>query len=353
MDDDRMIRAFLVDDAPPSAEVVAEGRRRLYAAAPPARRPRRRPAWSLGAAGLAAAAACAATVVTLGGGDPAPPGGRTLTASQVLLAAAHEAETAPPGRYWHSHVVAGQTYRVDQGGYAIVGARMEIDGWAARSPRDADVTRSRFAGARPQTAADRAAWARAGSPKTWRVRSNGSLIVQRAADQPWDVRRTSPAAKKAREAFFADQAERCAKTRDCPPSEPSAAQREAFAGDPKALRAYLDAATGQGGPSGMLRNAAGLLTQPGSGKLHGAVFRLLAGLPGIRNAGRTTDSEGRPALALSARDARLDTRLLLEPGTYRVLGLQDVLVTGTEGLKPGTVYRQDVYLKLGWTDEAP
>lgn len=72
---------------------------------------------------------------------------------QVLLTAARR----PGGRYWHTHVLNGQAYRVPTGGYVITGVRMEIDQWLARSDHDSDVFRGRFAGAAPQAAADRAA----------------------------------------------------------------------------------------------------------------------------------------------------------------------------------------------------
>jgi hypothetical protein len=67
MNELRMIRALL-DEAPPSAEVIAEGRSRIAAGTI---RPRRRRArWGLTGAGLTAAALAAAVTVAVNGGAP-------------------------------------------------------------------------------------------------------------------------------------------------------------------------------------------------------------------------------------------------------------------------------------------
>ena len=89
MDEMRMIRSFL-DEAPPSAEIVAEGRRRLTAGRPRPRVRTRRRLWG-GLTVLAAAATAVALAVGLAGGSPTrrpvePV--RSLTARQVLLTAA-------------------------------------------------------------------------------------------------------------------------------------------------------------------------------------------------------------------------------------------------------------------------
>ncbi|MCO5968578.1 CU044_5270 family protein [Actinoallomurus soli] len=364
MDDERMIRSLL-QEAPPSAEVVAEGRRRLYAA-PPRRSRWRVPGLGVAGLGLAAAATAAVFAVTTSGPPPAPvrtTPARPMSARQVLLAAAEKAASEPVGRYWHTHVISGQAYHVAKGDYVIDGARHEIDQWTARSAEDDDVFRSRFAGAIPQTAADRAAWRRAGSPKAWRVLSNGQYIRQTAAAEPWDLVRMTPAEKRGYEKLVARARKQCAgHPRGCPQQELTQAQREALADDPAALRQRLLTTSGKGGPGNVLTQAGDFLAQPGSPKLDAAVFRVLADTPGIRNAGSVTDLRGRAAIALTARSSdatgTFDTQLLLQPGTYRVLGTQTVLVARgrgpeTAGMKPGTVYAEQLFLEMGWTDSAP
>ncbi|GAA4634046.1 hypothetical protein GCM10023196_074030 [Actinoallomurus vinaceus] len=365
MDDQRMIRSFLAE-APPSAEVIAEGRRRVLAQAKPRPRPRGTTfRLGLGGLGVATAAAATAVALTVSGGSPASRTMPTtqLTAQQVLLAAAQKAASEPVGRYWHSHVIDGQAYHVAKGDYVITGARHEIDQWIARTDGDDDVFRSRFAGAIPQTSADRAAWQRAGSPSTWRVLSNGQYIAQTATPDKWDLVRTTPAQRKGYEKMLARARKECAaKPRICPAAQQiTQAQREALPKDPSALRAYLLSPGGKGGPSAALTNAAHFLAKPGSPKLRAAVFRTLAGMQGIRNKGRTTDVRGRTATALAARssDARgtFDVELLLRPGTYQVLGTETVLVSGrgaeTQGMKPGTVFTQELFLEMGWANTAP
>jgi hypothetical protein len=84
------------------------------------------------------------------------------------------------------------------------------------------VFRVRDAGAAPQTAADRAAWKRVGSPKRWRVLSNGDHISRSATPSAWDVRRSTPAMKR----YDAGMAKRCAKRPPgaCPPVPPTTEQ---------------------------------------------------------------------------------------------------------------------------------
>jgi hypothetical protein len=374
MDEMRMIRSLL-EEAPPSAEVVAEGRRRLN----PRPRSRRRLWGGLAVAGAAATAVVLAIGLT---GGPASTGRpepvRPTTARQVLLTAAEKAAAAPVGRYWHTHVISSEGYHIDKGDYMIFGARQEVDQWLARSDKDPDVFRSRFAGATPQTPADRAAWKRAGSPTHWRVLSNGDRIPQSAKSGAWDLRRLSPAAKRGERKLQADMAERCARhPKACPPAPPGPARREALAHDPKALRAYLLRAAGAGGSSYLLNVAGGFLLQPSSPELRAAVFRVLAAEPGVRDLGASRDPLGRPAIVLAARMTQnenlYDNELLLDPVTYVPLGVQTVLVHGnggkrvppppgmpsiqsggleTTGMKPGAITHSEIYVAMGWTDTA-
>jgi hypothetical protein len=382
MDEMRMIRSFL-DEAPPSADVVAEGMRRLAAGAPPARSRTRRRLWG-GLTMLAAAATAAALAIGLTGGTPAGTGTkevpvRPLTARQVLLTAAVKAAATPVGRYWHTHVISSEGYHVDRGDYMIFGARHEIDQWIGRSDKDGDVFRSRFAGAAPQTVADRAAWKRAGSPKSWRVLSNGQYISQSAKPDAWDLRRSTPAEKREEARFEAGMAKRCAKRPPgaCPPPPPTTEQRNALARDPQALKRYLLKAAGQGGVSNLLTVSGGFLLDPSSPELRAAVFRVLADVPGVRNLGTARDALGRPAIVLAGRMTQnanvYDDELLLDPATYVPLGTQTVLVKGnggkrvpppagmppiqsggleTKGMKPGAITHSEIYVAMGWTNTA-
>jgi hypothetical protein len=128
MDELNMIRALL-DEAPPSAEVIAEGRQRVAAGAIGPRRPRAR--WGLAGAGLTAAALAAAVAVAATGGVPgtrpaaptARPAGPTVrgasfgpatTVSDVLRHAALAALRLPggaplPGQFVYTKLFVSQT----------------------------------------------------------------------------------------------------------------------------------------------------------------------------------------------------------------------------------------------------
>jgi hypothetical protein len=355
MDEMRMIQNLL-DEAPPSAEVVAEGRRRLTA------RPRRGrwPLW--GGLAVVGAAAAVTLAVALTGGPVrtvGPEPVRPMTARQVLLTAADKAAAAPVGRYWHTHVISSEGYHIAAGDYMIFGARMEIDQWLARSDKVSDVFRSRLAGATPQTPADRAAWRRAGSPAHWRVISNGAPIPQSVRPEAWETRTLSPARKRLEKRYEADEARRCATIPKACSSVPLGPERrEALAHDPQALRRYLLQTAGKGGSGYLLNVVGGFLLDPSSPELRAAVFRVLAGEPGVHNLGTTRDSLGRPAIVLAGRTTQkadvYDNELLLDPSTYAPLGVQTVLVRGDGGrhIRPGAIVHSELYLAMGWTNTA-
>ena len=359
MDELNMIRSML-DDGLPSQAVVIDGRRRLQAAQVPVR-PKRRVRLRLAGVGLGAVAAAAAVAVVATSGAPVdhrPVAGGPVTARQILLTAATQAEQAVSGRYWHSHTIIGQGYPVS-GGYSILGARMEIDQWTASRPADDNVYFSRFAGAIPETASDQAAWKRAGSPSKWTVFSGGHYIPQTTQPAAWDRSVLTPAQ---RAAMAKPMKNGC--RQQCPGMTMTEQQGKALAADPQKLSALVFPTTGKGGKSvtsGDIMSAFGFLAgQPVSADVRAEVFRLLAKVPGIRAIGHVKDSEGRTAVALAAPsqdgDTAVDTELLLDPASYQILGTQDVVVqAGPEfrGMKVGSIFTNQVVVSVGWTNEVP
>jgi hypothetical protein len=364
MDEMNMIRTLLAE-APPPEKVIAEGRQRLQNGDRPLARRRPRARWSVAGFGLTAVAACAAVAMGLGGvAEPnhgSSTSSRTMSAQGVLLAAASKAETEPVGRYWHTHVINGQAYYIASGGYVISGAKMEVDQWLARSDKDPDVFRSRFAGAGPQTPADTAAWKRAGAPQQWTVLSNGGHIRQTTQPEKWALTRTNPAQKRARTALMDRLEQQCpSKQKQCPPSQERPQALEKLISDSSALTQRLHAPAGKGGPGNVLTNAADLLAQPISAKARATVFRALAKDSSLRKVSRTRDLRGRTAIALVAPTSfngdTFDVELLLAPGAYQLLGTETVLTKGgnaeAAGMKPGTVFTHQLFLEMGWTNSA-
>jgi hypothetical protein len=120
MNELNMIRALL-EEAPPSAEVIAEGRRRITAR--PARRARPQARWGLTGAGLTAAAAAAAITVAVAGAPGTRPGGPAArgasfgpatTAPGVLRNAALAALQMPGSAPSPSQFVYTKLYRYQQ-----------------------------------------------------------------------------------------------------------------------------------------------------------------------------------------------------------------------------------------------
>ena len=128
--DEMLLVRQLLDEPPPSREVITSGRERVSSqsagAVPTTRRRRRRVgfgrALALGLTGVAAAASLAVATLGFGHASPQGAGPQTiqLSARNILLAAAITAESAPTsGAYWHVHSMARTTLpqRFGHGGF--------------------------------------------------------------------------------------------------------------------------------------------------------------------------------------------------------------------------------------------
>jgi hypothetical protein len=347
--------------------------------------PRGRAAFGLGL--VAVAAATVVGVATLGSTSPA--GSRhpalarpvELSARSILLTAADKAAAEPMGRYWMVHMRGGQSYHAGPaiGGYTVVGYSTEESSWTARSEADTDVFYARDLGARPLTAADKAAWKKAGSPSTWKVWSNDHYATLStkpgatfgAGPGTWVSDETTPAQKRKNAAQTEEMCKKVAKA--CEKVEFNAlswADRQKLASDPIRFKELLfpdrpgTVKMALLGPATQLMEAYGFLTtQPASPQVRAAAFRLVAGLPGIRSIGEVQDADGRTGVGLAARATMrdgsgtiFDEVLILDPKTYKVLGDQRVVVKAggsDRGMKPGTILYQDVVLQAGWTNANP
>jgi hypothetical protein len=353
--------------------------------------PRRRAAFGLGL--VATAAAAVVGIATLGGTSPASPGhpaqghsgqGRPaeLSAKSILLTAADKAAAEPMGRYWVYHLTGGQSYHTGPatGGYTVVGYSTEQSSWTARSASDSDMMYSRDLGARPLTAADKAAWKKAGSPSTWKVWSNdhyATLSTKPGASfgtEPgtWSQDSTTPAQKKKNIALMKETCKKAPKTCEKMAfTSLSSQDRQKLASDPVRFKELLFPGWGNAIKVKGTMDAAHqlmaaynfLTTQPASPQVRAAAFRLFAGLPGIRSVGKVQDASGRTGIGLAARATMqdgsattFDEVLVLDAKTYQVLGDQRVVVKAggsDRGMKPGTILYHDVVLQAGWTNQTP
>ncbi|MFG1997942.1 hypothetical protein ACGFNU_02195 [Spirillospora sp. NPDC048911] len=355
------VRALFDDPPEPSAHTVATARRRMTEDDRP-RRPWRSQA---GLAGLVAAgAAVTVAVATMSGGgsktpETAPTTGNKVGGNNILLAAAAQAEREKVGRYWRTRTVAEPVVYAASGGY-VVARKSEGDEWVPRSLADPLVSYNRPLGIGPATDADQAAWREAGSPRTWRVRTaDDPRTITLTASGPgrWDTYRTSGAERK----------------RMCKCEVEPWLEREKLASRPGGLerllfpereqRAKVGGRTVRIDPANRLLASYDLLTQAASPKVRAAVFRLLAGQPGIRLVEGVRDMRGRAGIALVGRGTTIggasgvfDVQVILDPGTHQVLGRQYVVVTKGgrfPGVRPGAVVERRAVLSAGWTNESP
>ncbi len=78
----------------------------------------------------------------------------------------------------------------------------------------------------------------------------------------------------------------------------------------------------------------------------------MADVPGVRAVGEVKDAKGRTGIGLAMRDARTETRVVLDPETYRLMSFE-VLAVDVPKRKPGDVLSYTTVTSAGWTNEKP
>jgi hypothetical protein len=363
VDELHMIATML--DEPPAEGAAARGRIRLQDEIRSPGRPSghrrvpRMPRPVFGGIGLAAVAAVAAGAVVLSSGTtpraPSPPGTSPSTARSVLLAAATRAEGAPMGhgRYWSSVIC--------EAGYVVAGSGQhytvrEIGSWDAGPGKDAWI-------------AERVVSSRDAGPAL----SNGPAPVTTTGPGPAPSNAPGPVATtkpgpvttsgpgvwtksevKGGEAF---------RLADWEGSTPPDVRR--VPADPEGLRNFLEQALKRvpghvDAAEWLMSNAQKIGAAPVKPGVRAAMYRLLAGSPGIRPLGSVTDPLGRRgdgvARRVRADDTVLDEWLVIDPATGRLLAQESVLVKPGKvwaGRTPGTVVSYDALVSYGWTDKVP
>jgi hypothetical protein len=370
MDDLRLLRDRYDALPGPSAETTAAARTRLLdRAAGPAhfdRAERRRRYLIPACLGLAAAAVAVGFVVTSGTAPvtaPKPSATVTLSASQVLLAAATQVESKPAiGRYLH--VVDRNTVLMSTGlpGHPfLVGETFIGESWKTRLPKkDSSYWWYQAERTGPLTDADTEAWQKAGSPSVLPAQGlKGSLELRGSSPV-----RTYVAKAGTKENMSAGVlGERGVTVADI----------QRLPADPAKLKKYLlTMYHGQAGPevfqSGrtdlwLFSVARDLIigSFPASQAVRAAAYRMLASVEGIKVISSVKAPDGTAGTGIAITETQkkrgvIEHRLIIDPKTGRMLAMQEVAAQPAADFKdvpPGTVYAQSVYLTDEWTDATP
>ncbi|GAA2130207.1 CU044_5270 family protein [Actinomadura napierensis] len=331
---------------------------------------------------VAAGAAAAVGIATIGSsGTPDSPGGPGPSQNidlneQAVLAAATKAEQAPIGKYWYTDQIDGQSYVVQakSGAYAIVGAQSESFGWQGAKSGTGAGHHLRDLPARPLTARDAALWRKAGSPSSFRVRTDGGFTTYRTKATQW--RSDGPEAgidPRGGGDFLGKSVEELRRL----PSDPSALAR-LFLSDAEVGRSLGTSPKSGRAPSAeqaayarIWRVASLLGNSPMPPKVRAGLMRALAAQPGVQAIGHVTDPLGRRGVALASTertttitDGPKDERgayrsrqvIVFDERTGALLSVQDTL-TRPGGryaqMKPGFVIDYSATRSSGWTDARP
>ncbi|MGI5321749.1 CU044_5270 family protein [Actinomadura nitritigenes] len=315
------------------------------------------------AAGVAAAAVAVAGGVAVTGGDGGHEGRHTppaqsspVDARTFLLASARTAERAParPGRYWytdevtyehHTKAEAGGLRKLQEKTRAARGAKSPAPGaktavkapgfaytvvtgqesWLSRTGRDRSRTITGI-GARTSfpTAADQAAWRRAGSPDLLVMYGRGGVNNYDGPlrYQIGDVQVTTADLLKlpvTADALGAEMRRR----------------HDADARKRSGVGSYADY---------LWWTAQDLLAGPITPGTKAALYRLLADQSGIRAEGTVTDRAGRRGVAVSRAEGTGHRRLIIDPETAELLADEYFGGTGS------TPFLSMTYKAMGWVD---
>jgi hypothetical protein len=387
MNELNMIRVLL-DEAPPSAEVIAEGRRRIAASAAEPGRPAARrgvagretwPAndlrwpggWgfrhrtarrvAVGAAAVGAAAALAfVTLVPHGPPAARPSRGQAnelsgLPARGFLLTmAVKAAATATPstGQWYCQQMEEGQRELVgaddttlqapwDQGPpaslagyqYALFSNSMIqscFEPPTKGAPYGTVEGSTQSLGAQPASPADAAAWRRDGSPTSWIAWFDRTVRITMAPGRRYLAGPRPLTGKSGYDIKL--------------PTNP--ARLKAFFLDHQAL--FHEAGT----PSEILYNdATTFMTGQSAPALRAAAYRVLASLPGIRMKPNVRDPAGQSGTAVWLPQAGPTLAMVIvDPATSTWLGVVEVTKRPVAHAPAGTIIDYTLFTRSGWTN---
>lgn len=389
MDELQLLTELLPPARPPSPETTAAARARMTAGRPPAPR-RRAPGWVLAAGAAATAAALAA--VTLTGGTAVPtarlsvfrlPAGARVTGvggpgGPVLLTAARtvaRGRLAATGRYWETPAVAGNFLQVGHGdGHYLILETTVNDYFMDTNPSAWSPQVVQQLGVKLASRADRTAWQQAGSPGVFPVNQVYGLADPQSpsAGENYYVR-----AGRDRLPFVLSA------TGGSQPftvgmASMSARQLLGLPANPARLRRLLLKGGDGGWPGGtssyLFQTVPAVLDLPVTPAVRAALYRMLAGLPGVRSAGQVSDVAGQSgqAVTLTLRYAHcgqpagggqwrfsscvVQQRLVINPasGLPMAQELRYVrLPAGDTWSAPGGLFSYEIFGAPHWTSALP
>ncbi|MEV0417508.1 CU044_5270 family protein [Streptosporangium canum] len=352
----------LIDDVMPDVPSsdpgkVAEARARVLNGG----RRRRISAWTgvlVASAATVAVIGAIAVVPGLGGGPVATV---TQTSAEEVLSTAADRmarrQEATGGRYWRREMEQVYRQRISVGGREFVAEDRVRDVLWNGIDRNQVMVFSGL-GTRPFTAADRAEWEKAGSPRLC-----GSDTDCRNDMIPIGKTRYLFTGKKGLEQSTLELSVR--ELLDLP-QDPAELKEKLLSYWPAAREAMKDTQSTQSAQVKLPEQDYWLwglgerllLDAPTTPGTRAAVYRMLAGLPGVRVADGIRDLEGRVGVAIlrGGANGEGEEQIVVDRETGDLLATQDMLpvpAADQGNIPSGIVYMSMVIKKLGWTDDEP
>jgi hypothetical protein len=309
---------------------------------------RRRPVGRLAAGAVAVTAAAVGGVVVVSDDGRPPVVSRpvVLDARTVLLTAAQraDAQQEATGAFWHTVTLSRLYLRAP--GYSIVEQGRD-ESWTPSAVGGQQWSRSQSLGAAPATAADRAAWERAGSPRSITMSLPGAsgrkqLTVRMTAGRVTTSRAPLVDGDKV---FWLGHNVTMKELRSLPatPDGLKAWLLRSYAGhdtesssEPMTSDAWLFRVT-----TGLI------IDMPVTARVRAAAFRMLAALPSVTALGQVRDAQGRTGTAITvAMGGATRQRLVIDSSGGRALADETYAASG--GLLSSRVI-----VTAGWTDAKP
>ncbi|GAA2275373.1 hypothetical protein GCM10010149_17610 [Nonomuraea roseoviolacea subsp. roseoviolacea] len=256
------------------------------------------------------------------------------------------ATSAPPeGAYWHTRVLWKTTHHrwLGRGSHQYWVAEQELsENWAA--PDGRSWTGFRELGVYPESAADREAWRRDGSPTKWTRAADGQVVS--LSTRP-DKGRVGPVPGKptftlSEQRLTYDEVQR-------------------LPADPDGLKSWLSRVAQVEGATETIMDSfvtgalTGLLYElPAPKEVRTAAYRALQTMPGVRVKGTAKDSVGRTGTVLSIprqKGTAVRSELIVDTGT--MLLLAEDMQAATDGKASPEQGGTRTVLQAGWTNAGP